>query len=382
MELIFLCRTKWKSLLWKDKMIYLDNAATTKIHPNVFEAMIPWYITNFGNASSTHHFGKMAKEALDKARRDIADIVGCFPEEIIFTSGGTEADNLALFMSLGNILTSSIEHKAILNMAINPKIADVFNNGTIDLDDVERKIKDFTTLISVMAVNNETGVAQPYDYIASLSHKYGKIFHTDAVQAFGHRPIDIKNIDMMSVSGHKINGPKGIGFLYVNKHTQQFIHPRMRGGSQEFGYRAGTEPIPLIVGLAEAVKLHANPKPVNLAWFEDMLVNECNAVINGVSCHDDPWKNIINFQLDVHNDTMIQNLSRRKIYLSAGSACNSTLAVPSHVLKAMGLSDEECNKSLRISVGEGISMEDAKTVVNTINQIRKEQKIVDSVDEM
>ena len=382
MGLIFLCRTKWKSLLWKDEMIYLDNAATTKIHPDVFEAMVPWYITYFGNASSSHHFGKMAKEALDKARKDIADVVGCFPEEIIFTSGGTEADNLALSMSERSILTSPIEHKAILNTAINPKITDVLKNGVIDPTNVEEKIVSSTTMLSIMAVNNETGVAQQYDYIAYLSHKYRKMFHTDAVQAFGHRPIDIKNIDMMSVSGHKINGPKGIGFLYVNKHAQQFISPRMRGGSQEFGYRAGTEPIPLIVGLAEAVKLHANPKPVNLAWFEDMLVNECGAVINGVSCHDDPWKNIINFQLDVHNDTMIQNLSKRKIYLSAGSACNSTLAVPSHVLKAMGLSDEECNKSLRISVGEGISMEDARTVVNTINQIRKEQKIVDSVDEM
>lgn len=382
MGLIFLCRTKWKSLLWKDEMIYLDNAATTKIHPDVFEAMVPWYITYFGNASSSHHFGKMAKEALDKARKDIADVVGCFPEEIIFTSGGTEADNLALSMSERSILTSPIEHKAILNTAINPKITDVLKNGVIDPTNVEEKIVSSTTMLSIMAVNNETGVAQQYDYIAYLSHKYRKMFHTDAVQAFGHRPIDIKNIDMMSVSGHKINGPNGIGFLYVNKHAQQFISPRMRGGSQEFGYRAGTEPIPLIVGLAEAVKLHANPKPVNLAWFEDMLVNECGAVINGVSCHDDPWKNIINFQLDVHNDTMIQNLSKRKIYLSAGSACNSTLAVPSHVLKAMGLSDEECNKSLRISVGEGISMEDARTVVNTINQIRKEQKIVDSVDEM
>ena len=363
-------------------MIYLDNAATTKVHPDVFEAMVPWYTTYFGNASSSHHFGKMAKEALNKARKDIADVVGCFPEEIIFTSGGTEADNLALSMSAGSILTSPIEHKAILNTAINPKITDVLKNGVIDPTNVEEKIVSSTTMLSIMAVNNETGVAQQYDYIAYLSHKYRKMFHTDAVQAFGHRPIDIKNIDMMSVSGHKINGPKGIGFLYVNKHAQQFISPRMRGGSQEFGYRAGTEPIPLIVGLAEAVKLHANPKPVNLAWFEDMLVNECGAVINGVSCHDDPWKNIINFQLDVHNDTMIQNLSKRKIYLSAGSACNSTLAVPSHVLKAMGLSDEECNKSLRISVGEGISMEDARTVVNTINQIRKEQKIVDSVDEM
>jgi len=363
-------------------MIYLDNAATTKVHPDVFEAMVPWYTTYFGNASSSHHFGKMAKEALNKAREDIADVVGCFPEEIIFTSGGTEADNLALSMSARSILTSPIEHKAILNTAINPKVANVLRNGVVDPTNIEEKIVSSTTMLSIMAVNNETGVAQQYDYIAALSHKYRKLFHTDAVQAFGHRPINIKNIDMMSVSGHKINGPKGIGFLYVNKHAQQFISPRMCGGSQEFGHRAGTEPIPLIVGLAEAVKLHANPKPVNLAWFEDMLVNECDAVINGVSCHDDPWKNIINFQLDIHNDTMIQNLSKRKIYLSAGSACNSTLAVPSHVLKAMGLSDEECNKSLRISVGEGISMEDAKTVINTINQIRKEQKIVDSIDEM
>lgn len=363
-------------------MIYLDNASTTKIHPDVFNAMVPWAITNFGNASSNHHFGRMAKEALDKARKEIADVVGCLPEEIIFTSGGTESDNLALF-SRNGILISPIEHKAILKTAISPVFSDVHKNGVIDIESIEKKICKETPMVSVMAVNNETGVMQPYEDVANISHKHGKIFHTDAVQAFGHRPINITNIDLMSVSGHKINGPKGIGFLYASKYVQQYyMWPRMYGGGQEFGLRAGTEPVPLIVGLAEAVKLHANPKQINLGWFEDMLINECGAIINGVSCHDDPWKNIINFQLDIHNDTMIQNLSKRKIYLSAGSACNSSEAIPSHVLKAMGLSDDECNRSLRISVGEGISMDEAKTVVNEINRIRKEQKIVDSIDGM
>ena len=363
-------------------MIYLDNAATTKIHPDVFNAMTPWFTTYFGNASSNHHFGKMARDAIDTARKDIAEVVGCLPEEIIFTSGGTEADNLALF-SRDKVLTSPIEHKAIIRTAIYPFFADVCEDGTVDIESFERKISKETSMVSVMAVNNETGVAQPYKDIADISHKYGKVFHTDAVQAFGHRPIDITYIDLMSVSGHKINGPKGIGFLYASKYVQQhYLRQKMYGGGQEFGFRPGTEPVPLIVGLAEAVKLHADQKPVNLSWFEDMLVNECGAVINGASCHDDQWKNIINFQLDIHNDTMIQCLSKRKVYLSAGSACNTTEATPSHVLKAMGLTDEECNRSLRISVGDGITTGDARTVINEINKIRKEQKIVDSIDEM
>lgn len=362
-------------------MIYLDNAATTKIHPKVLEAMMPWLTDYYGNAGSNHGFGKLAKEAMDKARSEIADVVGCFPDEIIFTSGGTEADNFAL-CGTGTRLTSSIEHKAVLKCTLNDTIrCRVTKDGVVDLNDYIEKI-DNARMVSIMAVNNETGVAQPYEIIAMDCRISGKSFHTDAVQAFGHRPIDITNINFMSVSGHKINGPKGIGFLYADRESKCRLIPSLFGGGQEFGLRSGTEPVALIVGLAEAVKLHSNPRPIELGWLEDRLVTECDAVINGVSCHQDPWKNIINFQLDVHNDTMIQALSKKGIYLSAGSACNASSSKPSYVLKAMGLSDEECNRSLRMSVGDGITMEEADIVINEINTIRKEQKLIESLDGM
>lgn len=361
-------------------MIYLDNAATTQTDPRVVEAMLPWFTENYGNAGSTHKFGKIAKEAMEKARSEIAEVVGCFPDEIIFTSGGTESDNMAMLSTSDEDLISDIEHKAVLTYS--EWRFKTCSNGVIDIQDFLYKLNKFTNLVSLMTVNNETGVVQPYDLIGKLCHERSILFHTDAVQAFGHRPIDITHVDAMSVSGHKFNGPKGIGFLFANRKFRKGLYPSMFGGGQEFGLRSGTEPIPLIVGLAEATKLHANPQPVNLGWFEDRLVSECGAVINGTSCHDDPYKNIINFRLDVHNDTMIQSLSKMEIYLSAGSACNASSATPSHVLKAMGLTDEECNRSLRISVGNGISAEDADTVVRAINKIRMEQKIVEGIDEM
>lgn len=362
-------------------MIYLDNAATTKMDQRVLDAMMPWMTENFGNASSSYKLGKIAREAIDTARKEIADVVGCFPNQIIFTSGGTESDNIAMLNLrcwYNNVLTSNIEHKAVLSGRV--RTCSTRHNGVIDVEDFNSKFYSVQA-VSVMAVNNETGVLQPYDLIAERCHERGIEYHVDAVQAFGHRPISINHANYMSVSGHKINGPKGIGFLYTNVDKSRMF-PWTHGGGQEFGVRSGTEAVPLIVGLAEAVKLHSNPKPVNLGWFEDRLISECGAVINGVSCHDDPWKNIINFQLDVHNDTMIQCLSKKEIYLSAGSACNTSSSKPSHVLKAMGLTDEECNRSLRISVGDGISAEDADTVIQEINRIRKEQKFVDNLDEM
>ena len=218
---------------------------------------------------------------------------------------------------------------------------------------------------------------QPYEEVAKRCYKeHPHFIHVDAVQAFGHRPIDIKYIDFMSVSAHKFNGPKGIGFLYARKDKQKFLSPVLYGGGQEFGLRSGTEAVPLIIGLAEAVRQHSNPLPVNLGWLEDRLVNECDAVINGSSCHDDPWKRIINFQLDVHNDTMLRYLSKKEIYLSAGSACNANSSKPSHVLKAMGLTDEQCNRSIRLSVDDGITTEEADTLINEINRIRKELAIL------
>ena len=356
-------------------MIYLDNAATTPMAPEVVAAMEPYYMKCFGNPSSPHGLGKEARAAIDSARKLIADVVGCLPKDIIFTSGGSEADNLAL-VTRNDVITSEIEHKAVLCSTLSDEDNRVRTciNGVIDFCDLVSKIKT-ARVASVMAVNNETGVFQYYDLIGRICHECDVLFHTDAVQGFGHRPIHIDNVDMMSVSGHKINGPKGIGFLYANQKAQITMIPNIFGGAQEFGHRAGTEAVPLIVGLAKAVELHSNPKPYNLGWFEDRLVSECGAVINGMSCHDDEWKNIINFQLDIHNDTMIQLLSKAEIYMSAGSACNSSSSKPSHVLKAMGLTDEECNRSLRISVGDGITKEDADTVINEINRIRKEQKL-------
>ena len=366
-------------------MIYLDNAATTPMSAEVLEAMLPYLTDKFGNPSASYTLGRTAREAVERSRSVIAECIGAEPDEIIFTSGGTEADNIAIYGYMKThycpCLTSGIEHKAVQANAAYVFRCD--ETGTVDIDEVRAILARYynsgkrSWLASVIAVNNETGVRQPIEEIAKAVHEVDYVFHTDAVQGFGHVPINVREmgIDMMSVSAHKINGPKGVGFLYKRKNIK--IARSFNGGGQEFGLRPGTENVAGIVGLAKAVEIAtSNIKKVNLGWFEDMLI-ESGAIINGVSCHDDPYKRIISCRFDdIHNGTLLQGLSDVGIYVSAGSACNSDSAEPSHVLKAMGLSDEECNKSIRISTDGNLSNEDAQTVVNEINRIRKEAKEV------
>lgn len=375
------------------EMIYLDNAATTQMSSEVLEAMLPYMKEAYGNPSSSYALGREARNAVEVARSKIAMCIGAEPDEIIFTSGGTEADNLAIngFLNanpfLNMCITSTIEHKAIKTNKHAHQCFFCNTDGVIDVNNVNDYISTFKGgtswlyLVSVMAVNNETGVRQPIEKIAEVSHEAGFIFHTDAVQAFGHIPINVKSmgIDMMSVSAHKINGPKGIGFLYKKRDVQ--LAKCFSGGGQEFGLRPGTENVAGIVGLAKAVELATEDiKEVNLGWFEDMLVDMCGAKINGVSCHDDPYKRIISCRFDdIHNGTLLQGLSDVGIYVSAGSACNSDSAEPSHVLKAMGLSDVECNQSIRISTDGNLSSTDAATVIKEINRIRREAKEVSDI---
>lgn len=358
-------------------MIYLDNAATTKIAPQVLEAMLPWLGEKFGNPSSTYPLGREARAAVEKARKEIAEVVGCKPEHIVFTSGGTEANNIALrgTWDKKRIASTPIEHPSVLNCLRFYKIREAVPVNREGF--VENTLRDHTyyDLVTVMAVNNETGVRQPFEEFAEWCDAKGVPFHLDAVQAFGKIPVDISLVDSMSVSAHKINGPKGIGFLYDSGNVG--ISPLMYGGHQESGFRPGTENVAGIVGLAEAVKLHSFPRPLDLGWFEDMLVG-IGAKINGLSCHEDKWKRIINCRFDdIHNDTLMQSLGEKGIFISTGSACNSDSAEPSHVLKAMGLTDEQCNHSIRISPDESFTREQAQVVIDAIQKIRKESKLVD-----
>lgn len=362
-------------------MIYLDNAATTRIDPRVYAKMEPWLKEKFGNPSAQYGLGREAKAAIELAREEIAEVVGCLPEEIIFTSGGTEANNIALLGIREKrwIASSRIEHPSVWNILGHYSSRDfvpVKESGIVANTLRARHDRDYD-IVTLMAVNNETGVRQPFEDFAEWCSWAGVPFHIDAVQAFGKIKLDLKNVDTMSVSAHKFNGPKGIGFLYKNLATDRA--QLMYGGHQENGFRPGTENVAAIVGMAEAVKIHSDPKPLNLGWFEDMLV-EIGAVINGISCHEDKWKRIINCRFsDIHNGTLMRALDEMGIFIGTGSACNSSLAVPSRVLKAMGLTDEQCNQSIRLSPDESFTKGQAKEVIEAIQKIRRESHFVDSI---
>ena len=371
-------------------MIYLDNAATTKTAPEVVDAMLPYFSEYYGNASTIYSLGAESKKAMDHARQTIADSVGAKPEEIYFTAGGSESDNWALkataeaYASKGkHIITTKIEHHAILHTCeylekrgFEITYLNVDRDGLISLDELKAAIRPDTILISVMFANNEIGTIEPIAEIGEIAKEHGVLFHTDAVQAYAQVPIhvDEMHIDMLSASGHKLNGPKGIGFLYIRKGVKirSFVH----GGAQERSRRAGTENIPGIVGLGAAVERamrimdSKTRKEIELRdYLIGRLENEIpHCWLNGHRTKRLP--NNINFSfLFIEGESMLIMLDMKGICASSGSACTSGSLDPSHVLLAIGLKHEEAHGSLRLTLSEDSTKEEMDIVAEEVKKI-------------
>ena len=372
------------------KMIYLDNAATTKTAPEVVEAMLPYFTEYFGNASSVYGFAGNSKEAMAKARETIANSLGAKANEIYFTAGGSEADNWALkataeaYKAKGNhIITTKIEHHAILHTAewlekngFEVTYLNVDENGVVKLDELKAAIRPETILISVMFANNEIGTIEPIKEIGEIAKANGILFHTDAVQAFGQVPINVDelNIDMLSSSGHKLNGPKGIGLLYIRKgiKIRSFVH----GGAQERKRRAGTENIPGIVGYGAAVERAMNTmkertdKEIELRdYLIDRILKEVPYTrLNGHRTNRLPNNANFSFQF-IEGESLLIMLDMEGICGSSGSACTSGSLDPSHVLLAIGLPHEIAHGSLRLTLSDETTKEDIDFVVEKVKEI-------------
>ena len=372
------------------KVIYLDNAATTPTKPEVVEAMLPYFTQKFGNPSSVYEIAAQNKGAVNHAREIIANALGTNIEDIYFTGGGSEADNWALkataeaYKAKGNhIITSKIEHHAILhtceyleNQGFEVTYVNVDENGVVKLEELEAAIRPTTILISVMFANNEIGTIQPIKEIGAIAKKHGVLFHTDAVQAFGQVEINVDdmNIDMLSASGHKLNGPKGIGFLYIRKglKLRSFIH----GGAQERHRRAGTENVPGIVGFGKAVEMAVSTmkerteKEIQLRdYLIDTVIKEVPFTrLNGHRTNRLP--NNVNFSFQfIEGESLLIMLDMNGICASSGSACTSGSLDPSHVLLAIGLPHEIAHGSLRLTLSEETSMEDIQYTIEKIKEI-------------
>ncbi|SIS36709.1 cysteine desulfurase family protein [Salimicrobium flavidum] len=349
--------------------IYLDHAATTPVHEEVIEAMIPVYREVFGNPSSIHQHGRKARQILDEARRNIASVLGANEKEIIFTSGGTEADNLAIFGVTENtgkshIITTSIEHHAVLHtmqelekQGWEVTYVDPEPDGAVDPEKIEAALREDTVLVSVMMVNNETGVKQPVERIADILEDHTAYFHSDAVQALGIEDIDVKtmNVDLMAFSGHKISGPKGIGFLYATEGIP--LKSRTFGGEQERKRRAGTENVQAVKGLEKAVQLLKDNKQERVEeyskyktlFLETLNDQEVPYQVNGMNA----VASIVNLSFsDMNVETMLTNFDLEKVSASSGSACTAGSVEPSHVLSAMFPEEpERMTNSIRFSFG-------------------------------
>jgi cysteine desulfurase len=356
--------------------IYLDNNATTPVLPEVFEAMRPYFGEHFGNASSIHHHGQETRSAVERARDSVASLLGCRAAEVVFTSGGTEADNLAIagLTDAGDhIITASIEHHAVLltckhleESGCDVTYVPVDGRGLVDPDDVRRALRPNTKLISIMMANNETGVLQPVEEIGKIAAEADVYFHTDAVQAAGKVPIDVNRIgcDALSISGHKMHAPQGVGALYVRKGTQ--LQPLFFGGRHERSRRAGTENVPGIVALGKAADVAlqglAQGDDKKMCALRDRLQQGIiaqveNASVNGSGAPRVP--NTTNIHFDhIDGESMVISLDLNGLAVSTGAACSSGAIEPSHVLTAMGLRSDQARASIRFSLGKQNTAED------------------------
>lgn len=372
------------------KLIYMDNAATTQVYPEVLNEMLPYFTEHYGNPSAIYSFAGEAKRGVDHAREIVAKAIGAKTEEIYFTGGGSESDNWALkataeaYANKGkHIITTAIEHHAILHSAqwlekhgYEVTYVGVDEDGKVKLDELEAAIRPDTILISVMAANNEIGTIQPLKEIGAIAKKHGVLFHTDAVQAFAHIPIDVDemNIDMLSASGHKINGPKGIGIMYIRKGVKirSFIH----GGAQERQRRAGTHNVPGIVGIGKATEISIANMEKNNEYEIKLRDHLIERVLNEIPYsrlnghRTDRLPNNANFCFRfIEGESMLILLDQVGICGSSGSACTSGSLDPSHVLLAIGLPHEIAHGSLRLTISEKTTMEDIDYTVDTLKKI-------------
>lgn len=367
--------------------VYADNAATTSVSKTALDAMMPYLTTLYGNPSSLYSFAQKAKEALEEARQTVADIIGAEPKEIYFTSGGSEADNQAIvsmakFGALKgkkHLISTKFEHHAVLHtlkqlekQGFEVTLLDVHEDGVVRLEDVEAAIREDTALVTVMFANNEIGTVQPITEIGALCRSKGIPFHTDAVQAAGHMPINVKemNIDLLSMSGHKFHAPKGVGVLYARKGMPLFNI--IEGGAQERGKRAGTENIPGIVALAAALKESVDNMEANTAKIipmRDKLFAELSKIphskINGSLEHHVPGTVNMCFE-GIEGESLLLLLDSKGVCASSGSACTSGSLDPSHVLLAIGLPHEVAHGSLRLSIGEYNTMEEIDHIIEVV----------------
>ncbi|MCX5711094.1 MAG: cysteine desulfurase NifS [Candidatus Omnitrophica bacterium] len=372
------------------KKVYLDYAATTPCDPQVLKAMEPYFLELYGNASSLHSFGQDAKRGVEDARESLASFLGAKPEEIVFTSGGTESDNFAIegvARALGkkgnHIITSAIEHHAVSEPCkflekngFKITFVAVDKSGLVDPADIKKAITDKTILISVMHANNEIGTIQPIAEIGKIAHEKGVYFHTDAVQTVGHIPVDVDdlNVDLLSLSGHKFYGPKGVGALYIRKGTriERFLH----GGDQEKGRRASTYNTTGIVGLGKAVELcrqNLEKEARFQSALRDRMIKEIPEKIPDVILNGHPAKrlpNNVNFSIKyIEGESILLNLDMLGIACSTGSACTSSSLEPSHVLLAIGLTHEVAHGSLRISMGRWTTVDDINYFMDNLPKI-------------
>ncbi len=372
------------------KRIYLDYAATTPTHPEVVKAMLPYFTDTFGNPSSIHSYGQEAKGAIEEARVKVANLINARDEEIVFTSGGTEADNLALKgvafanENKGNhIITSSIEHHAVIEpckflerSGFSVTYLAVDGHGQIDPDDVRKAITDKTIIISVMYANNEVGTIEPITEIGKIAKEAGIYFHTDAVQAVGHIPVDVNElgVDLLSMSAHKLYGPRGVGALYIRKGTKLVAF--MHGGEQERRRRASTENVPGIVGFGKAAELaqqEMSEEAERLTYLRDQLIKDLLEQIDHTRLNGHPimrLPNNVNVSVEyIEGESMVLNLDLDGICVSTGSACSSASLEPSHVLLAMRLPHEQAHGSLRFTLGKWTTEEEIHRVLEVLPRI-------------
>lgn len=373
-----------------ERMIYMDNAATTPVNREVYKAMLPYFEEYYGNASSVYRFAGKSTKAVDEARQTIADYLNAKPKEIYFTAGGSESDNWALkatAFALRNkgkhIITTKIEHHAILHtceylegLGFEVTYLNVDKNGLVCIDEVAKAIREDTILISIMFANNEIGTIEPIKEIGALAHEKGIYFHTDAVQAYGHVPIDVNelNIDMLSASAHKINGPKGVGLLYIRENVKigSFIH----GGAQERGKRAGTLNTPGIVGFAKATQVAKDTLNCRADYereLRDYLIKRVLEEIPYTKLNGDKTNrltNNVNFSFRfIEGESLLIMLDQKGVCGSSGSACTSGSLDPSHVLLAIGLPHEIAHGSLRLTISDANTKEEVDYVVESLKEI-------------
>jgi len=380
-------------------LIYLDNAASTAVHPEVVKEMMPYFDSQYGNPSSIHQFGRKAKNAIQKARKQVAALIGAEPDEILFTSGGTESNNTILYglpksqgpkFVLNHIITSSIEHEAILqpckefeNIGIKITYLPVDEYGIVNPNDIANSINSHTVLVSIMLANNEVGTIHPIKEISEICKKYQIPLHTDAVQAVGKIPIKVKElgVDALSVSSHKINGPKGIGALFIKKGLR--VSPQILGGGQENEMRSGTENVASIVGFGKACEIAKERLNENISHFETLhssMLSRVDKEISHVKLNGHPEKRIFNnihlTFMGVNGEDLIIKLDEHGIAASTGSACSMHTQKASHVLGAMGFNHEQITGSLRMSFGYLNTLDEVDQTIDVLKKVVSELRSV------